>query len=134
MSETAQMITTNIAWGLRRSMAVAVAFAAIVSIEYVFLGPRTTCRIGVTLPTILLMYIGGGLAAGIVLGAGRPLAKTRVGSMILGVFVATCVYGSGCLAVYGPPNHWHGLAWSTTIVLGVGMGAFVGGKFFDDFG
>ena len=113
---------------------VAVGFAVIVSVEYLFLGPRTTGRIGVTLPTMLLMYAGAGVLAGIVLGIGRPLGRTHIGAIILGVFVATCAYGSAGIAIYGLPNHWHGAEWFSTIFVGMVIGAFGGDKFFNDFG
>jgi hypothetical protein len=124
------MITENIAWGIRGSMTVAVGFAVIVIVEYLVLGPGTTSRLGVTLPTVLLTYAGGGTLAGIVLGIGRPLTKTRVGSMILGVFVATCAYGSFAIAMYGLPNHWHGDTWFVAILLGVFVGALGGENLF----
>jgi hypothetical protein len=114
-------------------MVVAAGFAAIMSVEYVFLGSGTIARIGVTLPTILLMYVGAGLLAGIVLGVGRPLGKTHIGAIILGIFVATCVYGSACVAIYGLPNHWHGAEWFSSIAPGVVIGAFAGDKFFNDY-
>ena len=113
-------------------MTVAMGFAAIVFIEYLVLGSRTTSRIGVTLPSILLMYVGGGVLAGIILGVGRPLGRTQVGSMVLGVFVATCVYVSAGIAIYGLPNHWHGKEWFSTVVVGILIGALSGNMFYKD--
>jgi hypothetical protein len=128
------MVTENIVWGLRRSMAVAAGFAAFVIVEYLLLGPRTTGRIGVTLPAILSIYVCGGLAAGIVLGVGRPWAKIRVGAVIIGVFVGICVYGSAGIIIDGLPSHWDGAAWFAAILVGGIIGAFGGNKFFDDHG
>lgn len=126
-------MTKNILWGLQFSMSVAVVFALIVLTEYRLLGPGTTTRFGMTLGSVLLMYLCGGLLAGVVLGVGRPLGKTHVGAIILGIFVATCVYGSGCVAIYGSPAGWHGKQWFSAIFLGVVFGAFGGDKFFNDY-
>ncbi len=126
----AQMMD-NIKWGLKRGMVPAVGFSAIVIVQYFSLGSGVVTHYGLTLPIVLLMYFGMGLVGGLVAGVGRPLARTHLGAMAMGVVIAAVGYGFFAVAIDGLPNHWQSDSWFAFAACSAVIGIWGGDKYYN---
>lgn len=97
---------SDIRWGIRVGLSFAALFSAWVLVLYTTQGPGAFERLGVTVWGAVLTYLTGGVVAGAIVGALRPLAKTRVGAMAVGVLAALPVAAAACYLLYGAPLHW----------------------------
>jgi hypothetical protein len=91
-------ITQNVVWGLRWSLKFVVAYSLIAGSVFIFSGPSDG---PLSFPQILLMYLGLGVVAGIVIGLLRPLFRTRMGATVAGMIVGAAVYIGGGISVAG---------------------------------
>jgi hypothetical protein len=97
-------------------------FSLIVIAESVIRGSDVAASVGMTLPVLIGLYLGGGLAAGVLVGLLKPYGRTRSGAALVGMCAAfpVCLVAVLLMVDPGTPIGW---------VLGcvVGVTAFGGG-------
>jgi hypothetical protein len=121
----------DIKWGLVRGMVAAVGFSAIVVAQYLLFGSGVVKHYGLTLPTVLVTYLAMGIVGGLIAGVGRPLARTHLGAMVMGVIIAAVGYGFFAVAMYGLPSHWDGGTCVVIAIISVVGGVYGGDKYYN---
>jgi hypothetical protein len=91
-------ILTNIRWGLGWTLGFTIAYSLIATAVFVVAGPPPDYSFGHLLATYLIL----GVIAGVALGVLRPIGKTKLGAVFLGMIVGTLVYLGSGMSVYGP--------------------------------
>lgn len=95
-------LANNVAWGIRRGVVFASVYAAWAVVLLVARGSAPFKRYGTTFGATIALYFVGGVAAGAIVGALRPLAQWRAGAAAVGVVAATPVYLATMLVLEGP--------------------------------
>jgi hypothetical protein len=80
-------IARDLGWGLGWSLGYGVILSAWAALVWPGWGYHP--KYGVALATLVALYFGIALMAGLVLGLLRPLTRTALGSLILGAVIAT---------------------------------------------
>lgn len=113
----------DLGWGLTGGCLFTFAYSAFVILLYLIAGPGPFERNGVTLGSVLLSYLFGGLAGGLVVGLLRPLTSRRLGAIAVGIIAATLVFVGIGIAVWGWLTRWDRDSWltlaTTSIIFGV---------------
>jgi hypothetical protein len=119
-------IRDDLRWGLGIA-AFFIAFYALIAVVLYFLrGADSFEAQGLSLPRLLLAYLGGGVVAGCILGLLRPLTRWRLGAALVGVAVALPVFLGIGLALFGMPSTWDSSVWGAMVGAAVLLGS-VGG-------
>jgi hypothetical protein len=87
-------IARNLAWGLAWALAGATVLSAYVLILTLIRGSTRFESYGTTTWGVLASYYGAALVAGPAVGFLRPLVRSAVGAVIVGILVGTVVYGA----------------------------------------
>lgn len=95
------------------------ALCALALVQALVGGPRSLA--GHNLPTILLVYAGGGTVIGGMTGALLPLARHAVGAMLIGALGGFTLYSGAVLSVEGPVGYRPDFP----LLIGVPMGALI---------
>jgi hypothetical protein len=82
-----RFIARDVRWGLGRSLFYGLALSVWAALAWPGWGEHPTYN--VTLVTVVAMYLGISLTAGVVLGLLRPLTRTALGSLIVGSIIGT---------------------------------------------
>lgn len=122
----------DVKWGLIYGIGLAAIYAAYVIVLFLFAGSEPFDELEVSLPAVLGAYFFGGLLGGVVLGLLRPLAKTLLAYMAVGMVVALPVVFGLVLIKSGPLSGWSRPECIVMLVLttfyGIG-GGYVAWKF-----
>ncbi|MBP6670448.1 MAG: hypothetical protein KA180_13430 [Gemmatimonadales bacterium] len=78
----------NITWGIRWGLAFAACYAVIGSAIVLLRGDAPLRSVGLTPWTLIVGYLAGGVLAGAVVGAGRPLLRRGAGAAVVGACAA----------------------------------------------
>jgi hypothetical protein len=78
----------NIRWGLGWGLAFAAFYCVIALVLNALSDGEAFPEKRVTLPQVLVLYVTCGVLAGLVVGALRPLTKTKMGATVVGTIVA----------------------------------------------
>jgi len=89
---------TNIRWGLGWTLGFVIAYSLIATAVFLFAGPPPGYSFGHLLATYLML----GVIAGVALGILRPIGKSKLGAVFLGMIVGTLIYLGGGISFYGP--------------------------------
>jgi hypothetical protein len=127
---TRTQLLDNLKWGLTQGMVVAVGFSAFVIIQYFAFGSGVVTHYGLTLPTVILTYVSMGIVGGLIAGLGRPLARTHIGAMAMGVILGAIGYGFFAVTMSGLPNHWRGENWFAVVFCSVIFGVYGGDRYY----
>lgn len=119
-------VIQNLVWGVAWGLAMAAVFCLIGVALYVTRGPTFLRGYGISFGAFELGYLGGGAAAGIVLGLNRPLLRWRAGAIATGILGGVLVYGAAVITLSGPIGRWDGGDWFAAITAGVLVGASFG--------
>lgn len=98
MRKSSGTMTENVVWGLGWSLKFVVAYSLIAGAVFVVAGPPDG---PLSFPQILLMYLGLGFVAGVLIGLLRPLFRTRAGATVAGMIVGAAVYIGAGVSVAG---------------------------------
>ena len=125
-------MSQNLLWGVRLGLVVA-AMLCCIGVPLALLGgsePLTHERIPAG--TLLIVYLSGGFISGIVLGMARPLARWRVGAIVIGIVDGVICAALINMATDGAFWAWHGMQWFVTIVMGTSIGGITANWFWED--
>jgi len=109
-------MNANIKWGVLWGIRMATGFSVFVIAEYLLVGPAPFTTIGFPLLVVIAIYFCSGISAGAIVGALRPLTRTRPGSIAVGILGALVVGAIIFWTKSGSPHHWTGAdRWSLVI-------------------
>lgn len=93
----------DIRWGLRWGAGAFVFFAGWATLVRLASGDSPFEGIGTSYHATLALYAACGILGGLLLGAARPLTRSRVGAATVGWLLALMVYsGAGIMLGYAP--------------------------------
>lgn len=85
---------------------------------------------GVSLSTVMLVYVAGGLAAGAIVGIFAPLSAWWLGAILVATLGAAVVILGVTMATEGPPWTWDSTDWLTVAILPVLFGVVLGNFYY----
>jgi hypothetical protein len=89
-------------------------------------GPQAFAKDGVTLETVVLTYLAGGIVGGAIVGALFPLRRSFVGAVVVG-FVAVVPFIMGIFySMTGVPTRWQSSDWLGVFVISAAFGVCLG--------
>src|SRR6059036_329305 len=103
-------VARNLMWGAFWGICGGVVYSAYAVVLLILRGPAAFEANDTSFPAVLGAYLGGGGAAGLLLGLLRPLTRSWLGSAILGALCAVPVFSAGRIALSGFSN-WTGDDW-----------------------
>jgi len=112
----------NIRWGLGWGLAFAAFYCVIALVLNALSDGEAFPEKRVTLPQVLVLYVTCGVLAGLVVGALRPLTKTKMGATVVGTIVAFPVSMGFGLLHSGAPWLWPEETWIATLVFALVFG------------
>jgi len=95
----------NLRWGIRFGVTFAVFYCVFGVVIYLTRGPGPFEANEVSLVGVLLAYLGGGIAAGALVGLLRPLLRWRLGALVVGI-MATFIVGIGFRSIISGFTPW----------------------------
>jgi hypothetical protein len=115
-------LTRGFRWGLMA----AGAYSAYVILLYAVGGAGPFESRGVSLPSVIGIYLLGGVMGGPIVSYLQPLARSRVGAMMLGVIAMLPLAGATYLAMATASSEFllEGVI-VTAVLIGAGVGALV---------
>lgn len=122
----AARIGLNLAWGGGIGAVVGLIFCTIATVQRIARGPQFIESYGIGFGTLLLSYEAGCVAAGLLVGAARPLLRWRLGAIVVGMLAGTVAAGALGLGISGPIVGWGADAWTAVLVMGLLGGGWVG--------
>lgn len=112
----------GIRWGLK----VAGVYCAYVIVLYILTGGNAFMEIGVSLPTVLVVYLLGGVVGGGLVGVLLPIAQSSLlGAMAIGILGMAPIITGAVITVYGVPP-WKSNAMRPIIGLSIMLGSYGG--------
>lgn len=129
----ARRVARNMRWGAALGLGCSVIFVTYIAILRVVRGPHAFTQYGVTFKTTVLIYVVGGLGGGMILGLVRPLTRRRSGGILTGILIATFAYGAVGIGLDGWVTRWDVGNWVALLLLGLGVGAYGGNRFWEEF-
>jgi hypothetical protein len=116
----------NIRWGVRGGLLAATGYSVWASAVYLVRGPGAFDQHGTSLPEIIVLYFVGGLIAGAVVGALRPLTESREGMVVVGVVAALPILFALFFYLFGSPEAWSAKHWFLWVILSLVCGVSAG--------
>ena len=116
--------------GAVTGLAIAAFYVAYVVLLYLRRGNAPFGAYGVRLSTVVLVYVGGGLAAGAIVGLLAPLTSSRLGAVLVATLGAYAVFFGIATAAKGPPWTWGSAEWLAVAILAVLFGLFLGNFYY----
>jgi hypothetical protein len=116
-------VLKGMAWGLGMAM----LYSAYAIVLATVSGPEPFDKLGVTLETVVMTYLLGGVVAGAIVGALLPLRRTAVGRSFVGFVAAVPVFIGIFYAMQGNPARWDSSDWEGVVVISVAFG-IAGGR------
>src|SRR6185312_850256 len=122
-------LVANVRWGVTWGLRMALLFSA-------WIGILMILNRSVTLPggetnhhvnafAVVALYVGGGIAAGAIVGLLRPLERTMAGAMLTG-FVAALPFFGGCSLLVHSLSLWYSTDTIVTVAASLMLGPMVG--------
>ena len=111
-------LRANVAWGVRRGVTAGLFFVGWAALVFLARGTVAVATPGggsLTLAAVIAAYLAGGALAGAVVGALRPLGRSRPGSALLGLMAAVPLFVAIRFAAEGPAPWTRG----DTVLVGV---------------
>jgi hypothetical protein len=119
---------TNVPIGVIIGIITAVVYSIVAVLIYLFTGGRAFVEIGASLPMTVLVYFGGGILGGAIVGSLLPFTERRIGSVFVGVVGGIPVAAGVVWLLEGPIIGWGQIEWETVFFLAAFLGG--GGGFF----
>src|SRR4051812_44073909 len=111
-------LPSNLRWGVTWGLLMSGMYCLVALLLYIIRGPTLFAKYGLTLGTLMLTYVVGGITGGWIVGVLRPLTHWRFGAILVGISVGFVVYGAAGIAMYGPVTHWDWSAWLVALLPG----------------
>lgn len=108
-------------WGLLIALCLTVILAVLAAIQ----GPRLFESYGTSFLTVALLYLGGGLVGGLVVGLLRPLTRWRLGGVAMGILAALPV-GLGVRLMQSGLEPWEAKDTFTLTIFSLALGGTAG--------
>ena len=108
---------------MRWALIYASVYSALVGLIAVFIGPGPFERANTTLLSVLLVYWGGGLIAGVIVGLLLPIGRSTVGAALIGGVAGVPVACAAMLATTQPAK------WVETLPVAAVLGLVLGPLF-----
>ena len=106
----------NILWGVKIGAGFGLLYCVAALVIFALQGTEPFEHNDVELPSVLVLYLSSGIVAGAIVGALRPLTRTKAGAMLVGVVAVTpLAFGIGTM-LYGLPNSWSSDIWITVAI------------------
>jgi len=106
----------------------AMLYSAYVIVLATVSGPEPFDKLGVTLETVVMTYLMGGVVAGAIVGALLPLRRTAIGASFVGFVAAVPVWmGIFYAGGSGSPLRWDSSDWEGVVVISLAFG-IAGGR------
>lgn len=116
----------DLRWGTTGGLSIAVVYCVWVLIIYMLRGSDPFEQAGVSLPMVLITYLGVGLVSGMVVGLLRPLTRWTVGAYAVGL-AAGVPFGLGLVVcIQGSPDRWDWATWMGLPILILISGLVIG--------
>jgi hypothetical protein len=98
-------------WGAKWGFIFGAILAGLATLVRIIAGSEEFSRMNTTISSVVVAYVSGCVAAGLIVGAMKPLARTKAGAGVTGFiaglpiswFVATTTSGAGA-------TRWHNVA------------------------
>lgn len=114
-------------WGLFAGVIYSVFAAGVVLLK----GGFDSAPEGITPIGLLLFYLFGGIAGGLIVGLFRPLLKKRSGSTAVGVLALIPASMGALRMIAGPVGRWGGAEWFGVIGTAALLGGYFGYSYWD---
>ena len=122
-SSSARQIATDVGWGVRAGAVYGVLLSVLaIVIASLRLERRQIAAEAPELAQALLIYFGGGIVAGAIVGLLRPLTRRRDGATLVAILALLPAMFCLGLAMFGTPVAWTRAEW-----LGLAISAVVFG-------
>jgi hypothetical protein len=96
-----KVVVANVRWGTRLGVLFACIYTFIALAIFTLQGPATYRRNLGQLGLAILVYFGGGIAAGTIVGLLRPLTRDRGWAIVVGIVAALPMFFGAAVAVRG---------------------------------
>lgn len=126
-------IGSNLLWGGSIGAGVGLILCAIATVQRIARGPQFIESYGIGFGPLLACYEGGCTAAGLLVGAARPLLRWRLGGILVGMVSGTVAAGALGLGISGPIQAWGSDAWTAVLVMGVLGGGWMGNSSWEQY-
>jgi quinol-cytochrome oxidoreductase complex cytochrome b subunit len=100
-------IAEDIRWGFSNGMLLTTILCGFMCIMALLRRSVYYSKYGITLWTILGLYLVSGCIGGCLVGLLRPFARSRIGAMFVGSIIMIPFYTMAMMTQAGPPAHWH---------------------------
>ena len=118
---------------IRQYVLIGLAFACLYSLYvcvlYLLQGSAPFDRLGTNLWIVIGTYFFGGISAGVVVGLLQPLARWRLGAIVIGIIAAFFVFFGIVVAQDGLPSRWGSDNWILLTALPILFGTLAGNHF-----
>lgn len=121
-------LVTDVKWGIRKGLTVAIGLCLWVTIVYATSGPDAFARKHTTYGAVIVAYLVIGLVSGAIVGAGRPHATSEGRCLLLGLAAGFPIAVGIVIAVSGMPSAWPPATRLFLPVYGIGAGWFIGNE------
>lgn len=125
-------IGLNLLWGGSIGAGVGLILCAIATVQRIARGPQFIEGFGIGFGPLLACYEAGCTAAGILVGAARPLLRWRLAAIVVGMLSGTVAAGALGLGISGPVQVWGADAWTAVLVMGVLGGGWLGNNSWEE--
>ena len=96
---TSGELRDDLKWGINWGLWMAAAFSAIAVVMTGFRGSPHYPNFGLSIYSVVLLYVALGLIGGALLGFLRPFTRTRSGGFFVGWLIGSLVYGGAGLFI-----------------------------------
>jgi hypothetical protein len=118
-------VLSNIVTGALFGFSIGMMFSVYVSLLYVVRGSAPFERLEVSVLSVVVFYLLGGIAIGSLVGLLLPLAKSRLGAVLVGSVAGTATFVFALVSIYGFTS-WSGVAALLAVTWGVLVGSSCG--------
>lgn len=120
-------VVRDVRWGIAHGFGFAVLYSIFAVILYL-LRRGAFDRHGTSLGAVLSLYFAAGVVGGALVGALRPLTRSRLGSMVVGVVAMTPVFLGVGILLFGPFSGWGEDNWVPMLLGAVILGPMLGSQ------
>lgn len=120
----------DVAWGARLGLVMGLVYAAIGGLLYL---AQDSPEIGrIRLPSLLALYVFGGVTGGVIVGVLRPILNSHLGAIFAGT-VSLLPFGFATIVLYsGPISEWGLAEYIGILVTALILGGYIGHDLWKD--
>lgn len=118
-------LLSDLRWGAIWGLLIALCLNVILAVMAVIHGPQLFERYATSFPAVAVLYLGGGLLGGLVVGLFRPLSRWRLGGAAMGVMAALPI-GLGVRLMRSGLAPWEMRDTLTLAIFALALGGTIG--------